>query len=415
MVVVAALQTSNLASAQSDVSVEVFLPDQLGVEEMEGVKFSLSLSDAQKVILNQLHASYMQRWNEESERKILDIRTAGFEAGRRFYSKDGGGYGWDAIIAFEDFEKKRMALLKAYGAVDSEFWTSIEPLLSEEQVAQLFRARQQRDRDRCRLTNREIHGSRIDLNRLIRRHGVEPTPGSDLDMVMAEYDDAISRIWLDLDENLCRTEIDTLQAAAELLFGHPAPLGRDSHQGMTYKQRMSQLKRPALRLERRIVTINTVFLPRMVELLPAETRVAVNGAYDAVAYPALYPDRFDPTPIFELTLQETLLTDDLRNILKGIWLSYRDSYEAIQRRMERMEDDWWEEFALTRGATDLERFRDVMRNLRNMRCARSRQVVVDLLAALPDPVARSMSPTADDYVQQVDLFLSSSMEENWPR
>ncbi len=412
--VIVALAAAATARQQAEISVEVYLPTRLELNDIEYVKSFLTLSEAQSAILERLHATYIEEWNQTSERMVPAVRAGAIEAGGLFYGRP-DGYQWDAIDAFESFESARHALLKAYRELDAGLWASIEPLLTEEQALRLARIRMQRSRDCCRLTHREIHGSRIDLMRLLRRHDVQVDPGTDLDLVMAEYDAALTGIWLALDQRLNDTETDTLRAAVELLKKRPPPAGQRSYAGHTYKERMAQLKRPILRLARRIVTLNDVFLPRIVELLSNDKRAAIESTYHAIAYPALYPDRLDPTYILDKMLDDKTLTDEQRDSLRGIWADYRRAYESINRQLERREDDWWEEFAMTRGATDLGDYRNTMQQLRSMRWQRSKAVVQHLQAALPEAAATSMQPLADDYQQQFDRLTSAAMDSNWPR
>ncbi len=107
----------------------------------------------------------------------------------------------------------------------------------------------------------------------------------------------------------------------------------------------SRLLKAMTQLERRISDINNEFSARIQATLTLPYSERFRVAYDARAYPRLFPDQGDPSDLLTQLANVAELDAEALVAIRSIFETYRTSRDEVNRRLRTAQDEADEAFA----------------------------------------------------------------------
>jgi hypothetical protein len=309
-----------------------------------------------------------------------------------------------------DFQTRYVDLLAAcdtyddkLSAADDRFFATIESFLGESQVPGMARVRMHRGRDRSPTLENRINESIIDLSALVEQQGLDTAAMAEVDAILVSYEEAVTPRIVARDRDfrhlLPRANF-CLSRAFVAADGRPLEVEKnpsDMQQRQAMFKEFQQIWRDLSQHQMEIARLNREYLPQVLAKLPPVTAKSINGTYSMIAWSYVYPDKTDPTELYEALLASKGLDDDIRAGMREHWTQYRAKYEDLCAHGRILNEEHEHQLASTRGGTGIAKRRQEIFALMWQRILLNKRCVAALKAMLPPDVASAHENALHDY------------------
>lgn len=311
----------------------------IDVAEVEWWDRCLGLHTAQKQEVDRLLQTYLSSiatlrkdgeqalWAEAASLSRAGDVTSDPEVGQRFVR----------LLEMRD------SLVSDCCAAENQFFTSVQRILAEEQLANLALVRDIRQIVRTRVAGNEFPGSTINLAVILLEDGLwkefQPREPEAFSLVLQKY---------------CRESAELLQlnhdAVLMAMKGEgqlsmdPAQKSSEASVQMELYDRYLALSEPCHGAGKRLNQCNVAYLKQLCELLSPENASKLKQRFNNAAYPAVFPNPFVIDAVFETAQRvETLSPDQIQAIAAAAGI-YREHSESVSIRMMERYIRFWDEW-----------------------------------------------------------------------
>lgn len=306
---------------------------------MDRLGETLRLSDAQKVGINGLYQEYLAADSELRQRDGADLWKESEEN-----ASHGAAIVSDPALgqSLADLMRRCEAFFRKLVAAELEFFGKIPPMLAEDQLPRLERVKLQREIERADCMVFMWSATTVDLSLLLyqldRKEAVEPVEVDVFDALVLEYERTCARL---------RTEY--LKAMLKVLIEGPRLLtawqmsGGNGTRDPAALEKFLSPRRKANMKAKHIEELNRLYVNLIADTLPPETATEFRRHFRESAYPEVFPDPFDVSPLFNEMLGKENLAIEIQAALQAGAEAYRVGEESLSNKMmlrvsERFDD-----------------------------------------------------------------------------
>ncbi|UCD75673.1 MAG: hypothetical protein JSV91_01915 [Phycisphaerales bacterium] len=310
------------------------LPDPISSRELSRYADRLDLSDEQRQAVQSIHNKYRADFARLRDGEIEE-----------YLSTHGGAGNLRITFDRSEVEKDARDLQKLLGrirSVDERFFDQLLALLTEQQQAMLPRIRQARERARYQ-SGMSLIGiiinpaARHDLSALMTELDLAPEPGSDLDLVLQQYETRLTASARDLHDVSVKKELLMFDRMAEQGYGADVledPSGAEGLIDVLFSA-MNHVQDRMNDQAAEIADLNRRTLKELTALMPEDQARKLRGRFLQRAYhdPLVSGQRVSRR--FSTALERDELTDQQRSQIEGMQLAYE---QQRQQNVERLMD-----------------------------------------------------------------------------
>jgi hypothetical protein len=274
-----------------------FVAPPIGRSEINRYAAMLGISEEQKPLLTQIHATYLENFKKVQETEIREL-TQALQSMWKFdiETQTTAAPTTDSV---EATQKARRAAIDAVAKVDDSFFNDVQLALLDEGRAQaLQRVRMIRQRD-CWNRGTEgmwAFGSRVGENRIDLSSFLHKQPVVDVDRAVLDQD-----IWAYEQAATpgfgARFDASLAMQHAQDLWQVEMSQSRDDGENnqfklaTRYQEILGNASKNVSEAGNSIVKLNREWLAKIIAKLPSETAVKVQDAYNRAAFPNVYNDQ----------------------------------------------------------------------------------------------------------------------------
>jgi len=335
LALVATLFSAPLASAQG---ANGSVPDPISARDLDRYADRLDLSAEQRQAVERLHQQYRAAFAELREKEIAE------------YIEATGGGGFRIAFDQEQIKADTKALRKVLSRIaslDRRFFTNVESLLTEDQLATLPRVRKSRQRARSHvgpsmLAGMLNAGSRIDLSVMVGDLTLSPDLRSTIDPMLERYEQRLTVETEKLHERSVNMGLIMLQKLEER-GASPVDATDPEQSGAFFDHMFAAMNDAQAEISKHsseIARINRQTLRALADQLPADQVTVlrervIERAYDeALGEDRILVDRF------KLALDESDLTDEQRTQITSLQTAFLDDrWSLVEQFMDAVDDD----------------------------------------------------------------------------
>jgi len=381
----------------------------------------LNLSDPQRAFLDTMYARYIEQaehWKQNRVSAVRDMAQITANEMNRNTGPSGAGCSPYGVSLYAEFIKMVLKIERELESADSELFDQLSTVLARAQLESLPRVQWHRQRARCNHFQ-TMRAARLDLSQMVEEMQLPDDAMDSMRTVMSEYEAAITPLMTRYDQDSMKNGVESYQALADLDYSPSGEFLEDNTpaakiRGDIYLQRMSALAAGPARLERRVCDINRQFLPRYLEVLPEPRRGDFRERFQMSAYPKVYPDLGDPTPLIREIIRSEHLQEQDRALLEAVLTSFTDSYELVNTKMVTEYESWCEHIAATGNNVGYVDYRQNMRDLRAKRFDRARGFVKQLKDLLPIDQYKAENSMLDDFLATLEVRIQRGQTDDFP-
>ena len=316
-----------------------FLPAAISQRDLSNMTEMLKLSDEQRTVLNQLHATYLESWKTMQEAAVAPLTKAA--QGMWHFDEDSQGTTGPTTDVIEQVHRLRDSALDAIRGTDTAFFDDVEmAVLEEPQLPLMHRVRMMRERFGYTRGHDMMGGwfggsseSTIDLSQFLLRQPLSDEDRVAIETELVKYEEAATAAFRErFDASL------TLQRAQETWQAESVKARQESDENAMKQAARYQeiIAEPSKRLNQSnaaLTRLNHESLERVLAALPAETARGVRNAYNRRAFPKIYNDQLsvDQRLIEAQKFQD--LGPEQQRRLSDLAAEYRPAYDRLCEQM----------------------------------------------------------------------------------
>ena len=295
----------------------------------------LNASDAQLQLMLAQYAEFVRQHNALLDREAPQLLS--MSAGIHLAQKDEGGYTEAHSERMKTLLRHASRLRRQLEQVEQSYINTIEPFLTEEQVARLPLLRNEAVRRQCRVPPTTFPWTQFDVRAIWDSVDVSQLSPDDQQWVqdiLWEHDLTATPLLRAMTDAYWRTAADISRDVGRLQSG-VLP-------GDEYNRLYEHAKRPFLRSLQRIATLNENTVSQIVQTIPSHTADQFHRLAESAAYPELYPD---PTALhsgFKAIIEDEQLARDVVMTVNELQPAYELEYEQLTTEIERFYLQWAE-------------------------------------------------------------------------
>jgi hypothetical protein len=394
-----------------------FIPSALTSPDIDRFAKWLSLSDEQKRLLAEACKTYEAAWEAVRTTEVPSLLRLAEEAALADPVTP------QNVSVIDDLVKRNVELQERLEAVDRAFFVELESMLAEPQLPTMARVRLDRDRTRSAIRTALIPAAGIDLTRLVDAARVEPDPArlDEFEALVQEYELAVTPLMTRLAQTvvmqtarLAHVEISRTHDESGMRLDPRSPEGKTrSERGRADRTRVISESGD---LQQQVAETNAKFVARLAECLTPDSRSRMFQAYHDRAFPIVYPDPLEPTPLYQAMRSSDLIDDSERALLDAHWKQYQLRYNQLTKTMVERFSQWRLGMARTQSSMPAEyiAYRDQMRGMRDERWIADAEVVEQMFRALSGPAQEALKPAVEQHRAKVRELQNRAQKDQYP-
>jgi hypothetical protein len=374
------LGLSEQASAQGTSGT---VPDPISARDLEAYCDRLGLSDQQRQAVQGMHDQYREEFTRLRETDIEHF----LQDARKLQ-----GMGFGALQQRDDVVKSLRNMESVLGkikAVDNRLFDQVQTVLSEEQILQLPRVRQARERQRyssglTRMTGFMNPATQIDVSVLAMDIDLPPDTLAIVDPLLQSYENTLTGASRKLHDATTKMVLDMLDrlAAAGISQDGMRDNERRGQMWAAMRDAWTDVNVELLDKAAEISELNRKTVRTLGQVMPGDSARQLHDDYFQRAYPEAFVSSGPTTRAFAAALKLESLTDEQRQTVQAAAVEYRTSTTRIADQMADLID----ENRRTRSIFDFNQgqgeYQDTLRTLREKRAALSTSAMDSLKATL---------------------------------
>lgn len=308
---------------------------------------------------------------------------------------------------------ERTTAIHPIGAAEERLFSDLIPFLTDEQLQQLDRVRDQRRRDvhrQCFITRSP--GANLDLSHRLwemKREGIDCTPidADKFDIDLREYERNATTA-------LARISSSREQSWGEhsllLALGNEAmsdPQGVDELYVQSIRDRLEAMGRRRHQACRAMHDLNRKYLEILGSNLSQETATSLKRWFFEKSYPVVYPDPYDAENIIEAAISLDDLNEATRVVIDSFAVQYYQTRDQSSDAMVRACLDWYktvENRMLTLIPSENEAYQERMNDLQDRRRKAADEAIALLQSSLTPEQFDRLSAAIDERLEKIAWF-----------
>ncbi|UCD74543.1 MAG: hypothetical protein JSV91_12235 [Phycisphaerales bacterium] len=319
---------------------DMFVPAPINRRELNEYCRLLEIADAERVVIDQLHADYVAAFEQVREREIKAVTDANAALWRM--EAGSGTRATPTTDAIADVYRLRRTAQQAISDLDSGFFDDLAVVFStDEQAKRLPRLRLARQR-RCYANAAAVSSglgipgrgtTGVDLAELIREQELSGPDLAKADVLLEEYERSLTEAMRQRFE--CAM---AMQQANENWYAEVARIQSEGDTsafewGLRYQQFIGTAQKNLNDATEEISRLNEETLDELESAVGAANGGPLRRAYAKKAYPSVYNDPVSVEDHLTRAMALPDLTAEQRSRLNEIAADYRPAYEDLCRRL----------------------------------------------------------------------------------
>jgi hypothetical protein len=380
----------------------------------------LNLSNEQVVFVKFLYEQYRQRYGASLKAKLGLLSELSQSAGASVLAST---FDYGNAHEYERFITVETALNDELLDAEAQFFSELEPALSNEQGELLWRARALRNRVVAMRFNFtiDVQAARFDLWAFAEELYMDPESRGICDAVLVSYEREVTPLFEQLSREIKGRLVRLQYLQADLRFD---PTGRrldykvaaDRQRAIDTQATIRTILAEGVRWQKAIAKLNVEYALKLSEQLPPPTSSAFFKAFQERAYPRVYPDEASPAELLEQIVNRKDLSEDIHQSIAASVDQWQQQYTRICEQMEQRYQKWCEKQAETQGMIHDEfvEYTKDMRTWRERRWQKSEECVKRVCSLLPPDTAAAMKPRIDDFQRTLKSLRAEAQQDKYP-